>query len=341
MSRGALLFSPGPFGGAEKLILDSILGLQLEVLIIQEARNPEPSSFFIKELEKKSIKYRLFNSTKRYDQELIHQLNQHIHKENLQFVHSHGLKANFINSFLKTRRIATQHGQTSHSLKMKLMEVIENYRLKKMHKLILVSEAMYKATKHPNKILIENFIPTSSGKLLDYNRETPFKIIYAGRLSPEKGIEFLLENIAIPKNVELHLYGEGVLSDYVKSKTCSNIIFHGFSSNIQDKLVDKQLLIIPSQTEGLPMIALEAISLGLPILATKVGGLPKLLEEEIFLMNYNNAKELNDKIKYIIDNYHDVQSKTHKISSIVNQKYSKEKWLSSVKSLYESVSKSF
>lgn len=337
MTKGAILFSPGPFGGAEKLILDSTKELNLEILLIKEMRNPAPCDFFIKELNNKGINYTEFASKSRYDKTLVKQLNTYINKMQIDFIHSHGLKANFINSFLMTKKLATQHGQTSHTLKMKVMEYIESIRLKKMDNLILVSEVMYEKTKHPRKILLENYVPENEKKLAQFQVNDKFKIAFAGRLSPEKGIEFLLESIELNQNTELHIYGDGLLSDYVKNRISSQIIYHGFTSSIQEELLDKQLLIIPSEREGLPMIALESLSLGLPVLATRVGGLPKLIADDTFLFDFGDIEGLNKKINFISQNYGKILNQTQMISQKVQEKYSKSHWIEKIKTIYDKV----
>lgn len=335
MANGAILFSPGPFGGAEKLVLDSMKDLGLKIIIIKELRNIEPAQIFIDLLIAHNIKPIIVNSSKRYDKELIVKIAHIIQSNNIQFVHSHGLKANFINSFLKTKKVATQHGQTSHSFKMKIMEWIENRSLKKMNRVIFVSEKMFTDSKLKNKVLIENFIPDLGDLNQEVKFQNPFKIIFAGRLSKEKGIEFLLENIDLSENSELHIYGDGELKEYVLSKANDKIIYRGFSNNIKETLLSSNLLVIPSMREGLPLIALEACAIGLPILASKVGGLPKLLADDQFLFNFGNKSELNDKIQSISQNYSTLLERFKFVQKRTNDRYSKKNWLEKTKSLYD------
>ena len=338
MNKGAILFSPGPFGGAEKLILDSVKDLQIPIIIIKELRNPKSARVFVDMLKEQDIEPIIIDSRKRYDKELILNLNKIIQDKNIHFIHSHGLKANFINASLNVKRIATQHGQTSHSLKMKLMELIENKSLKKMNQVIYVSEAMYKDSSLKNKILIENFIPELGNINNSIKMHKPFKIVYAGRLSKEKGIEFLLSSIDTSMNIELNIYGNGELKEYVTQNTNEKVLYHGFSTNIKETLLEANLLIIPSQREGLPMIALEACALGLPTLSTRVGGLPKLLENDKYLMEFENANELNEKIKHIINQYDEVLNQFQLIQDRTLENYSKKKWLDKVLKLYKSLS---
>jgi glycosyltransferase involved in cell wall biosynthesis len=60
----------------------------------------------------------------------------------------------------------------------------------------------------------------------------------------------------------------------------SNVIFHGNQSNMNAIWPHIGLVLMPSRYEGLPMAALEAMSYGIPVIASPVGELPELLEKK-------------------------------------------------------------
>lgn len=336
MTDLALLFAPGPFGGVEKLIIDSAKDFEAELILIKETRNSKPFEDFILIAKQHHIKFTIFNSTQRYDKELIASLNKFLKKRQITLVHSHGMKANFINSFLHTQTIATQHGQTSINLKTRILEFIESFRLNKIDTLVCVSEEMFHKSKHKNKVLIENYIPHLTESCMTPSTERPFTVSFAGRLSKEKGILFLAEHIKLPKNAKLNIYGAGIeeekLKDLIKEKQSIN--YMGFSSDIKLVLSQTDLFIIPSKREGLPIIALEAISFGVPILATRVGGLPKLLQSDTFLFQSNKATEMNEKLAYICEHYEQVHEEYKIVRAKALENYSKEKWIKLLKHLY-------
>jgi len=68
---------------------------------------------------------------------------------------------------------------------------------------------------------------------------------------------------------------------------------------IRDELDRSTLLVLPSRTEGLPRVILEAMARGVPCIASKVGGIPELLEEED-MVSAENATALAGKIKEVI-----------------------------------------
>ncbi len=101
------------------------------------------------------------------------------------------------------------------------------------------------------------------------------------RLSQQKGISFLLD--AMPRIVEqysgitLVIAGSGYLENELKEKTATlnlqrNVIFGGLRTDMQEVIRLFDCYVLPSLWEGLPMVLLEALAIGCPIVATDVGG---------------------------------------------------------------------
>jgi len=111
-----------------------------------------------------------------------------------------------------------------------------------------------------------------------------------GRLSEEKGVQVLLEAMAhVQKQatgVVLVVVGTGPFETYLRQMThdlgLDEIVeFAGFSANVFLILKGVDLLVIPSRTEGAPLVAIEAMSMGIPVVATNVGGLPELVTDGV------------------------------------------------------------
>ncbi len=84
----------------------------------------------------------------------------------------------------------------------------------------------------------------------------------------------------------------------------SDINFIGYISEKEKMitLLDKaDIFVLASRTEGLPRVVIEAMARGLPVIATRVGGIPELISEE-FLINKNDPEALARKIKFLIAN---------------------------------------
>ncbi|MBA7491964.1 D-inositol-3-phosphate glycosyltransferase [subsurface metagenome] len=134
-------------------------------------------------------------------------------------------------------------------------------------------------------------------------KQRPKRIGFVGRLSAEKGVRNLV--MAMPlvldrcRDLELTLIGDGPQNNELRGTVKEN----GLSDKVKltdwvahaelpAHLNEMQLLVLPSFTEGLPTIALEAMACGTPVLATPVGGVPELIsdDETGFIMEDNSPE---------------------------------------------------
>ena len=120
--------------------------------------------------------------------------------------------------------------------------------------------------------------------------EREFCVGYIGRLSQEKGISNFIDALPdfLRENPQWHVIvvGAGSLDSLILSKIEKNQlrehvtriqwVEHGLLPEILNRL---RLLVVPSATEGLPNIVLEAMSCGTPVLAAAVGGIPDIIHD--------------------------------------------------------------
>lgn len=115
---------------------------------------------------------------------------------------------------------------------------------------------------------------------------------FVGRLVEIKRADLFLEIAAHMKleygaliPMEFHIFGDGPMRDelihYSKVLGVSDdVTFHGHVHNVQECILGLDVIVICSDYEGLPMVALEALSLGTHVVAHGVGGIPELLPIE-------------------------------------------------------------
>jgi glycosyltransferase involved in cell wall biosynthesis len=116
-------------------------------------------------------------------------------------------------------------------------------------------------------------------------------VITVGRLSPGKGLEDLIAaaSIVLRKDNEIRflIVGDGISRSLLQNRVHQNglernIQFSGQISKREDlvSLYQKSaLFVLPSHHEGLPTVVLEAMACGCPVLATRVGGIPWLIQD--------------------------------------------------------------
>jgi len=136
---------------------------------------------------------------------------------------------------------------------------------------------------------------------------------YIGRLSAEKGVLNFVE--ALPKTLKKRpdltvlIIGEGELEDEIRmlldrDPLRSKVTFKAWvpHTEISSYLAKLKLLVLPSHTEGLPNVVLEAMACGTPVLATPVGAVPHIIKDKEtgFLIRDNSPEGIAEDIVAIL-----------------------------------------
>lgn len=111
------------------------------------------------------------------------------------------------------------------------------------------------------------------------------RILFVGRLDRQKGADVLFSAMrALGNRAFAVVVGSSVVGDGELAATApANVSIAGWLSRAQiaDLYATAQVLVAPSRWEGLPMVAIEAMRAGLPVVAARVGGLPELVEDGV------------------------------------------------------------
>ncbi|WP_414623419.1 glycosyltransferase family 4 protein [Calothrix sp. CCY 0018] len=178
-------------------------------------------------------------------------------------------------------------------------------------------------------------------------------VIHIGRLCKSKGQHLLLKAAA-----NLHQLGQeavylivgkdleqdGAYLNYLKDMACEleiekSVHFLGHRADIPQLLVSSDLLVLPSYTEGLPLVILEAMAAGLPAVATPVGGIPEIVihQETGLLVPVEDVEALGDAMLKLLQNPLLMQEMGSKGLNMINKDFSLEKMCWEVFDIYEKV----
>lgn len=108
-------------------------------------------------------------------------------------------------------------------------------------------------------------------------------ILSVARMHPAKGIDTIIGAAReLDRSVHFHIVGDGPLYDHYQQiikteKLDDRITLHGFQYDVTDYLKQADVFVLSSNWEGLPIALIEAMSYELPIIATKVGGIPEII----------------------------------------------------------------
>ena len=174
------------------------------------------------------------------------------------------------------------------------------------------AELVKSCYKLPDKYVsyIYNPIDLEKFKYSQHNGKE-FNFVNIGRFHPVKNHEMLVEAFAQAflgeMSVKLHLAGDGELKDAIENKVIElgidkQVIFHGNVENIPRLLEYMDVLVVPSKSEAFPMVILEGMASGLPVIATEVGGIPEIINDNGILVPNDSMTDLAEAMVKIKNN---------------------------------------
>lgn len=123
----------------------------------------------------------------------------------------------------------------------------------------------------------------------DTGARTGRKVLFVGRLAAMKGVPVLLDAFARLRtrhpDVRLVLVGDGEDRARIEARAHAlgldaRVIFAGYRSQeeVAQELSDTDLFVLPSFAEGVPVVLMEALASGVPVVTTRIAGIPELVE---------------------------------------------------------------
>ena len=275
MSRSSLnivlLVDSRSFGGIESHIANLALGLEQagnHVLIVLMANYGEHPVFDVNpKLRAKTIK--LSGGAV--------ELYKTLDRLSVDVVHTHGYKAGIIGRFVCRMQykaaVSTFHAGERGSLKIRFYRWLDRISAKG-HQCISVSQPIAKALGVSSDV-IQNFVEPAATNKVSFGGN---QLAFVGRFSVEKGPDtFMKVAESMPEHI-FAMYGAGPLFSTLDKCKPLNMCLLGQVPSMLPHWQDIKVLCITSRAEGLPLVALEAMAHGIPVVSYAVGGLPSLID---------------------------------------------------------------
>ncbi|PTB98771.1 hypothetical protein C9993_06415 [Marinobacter sp. Z-F4-2] len=298
------------WAGAEAQAFQLISALQANNTILPTAVvfNEGP---LMQKLQSAGIPVTLANETTEPPWRLVHHLCQHFKDHKTKIVHTHGFKENVLGTLAQKlsrvpKSVRTTHGNPEYELSWrnpgkKLIGLLDQLTARYgQDAVVAVSGQLERDLKKVyghKTVKILNFIeiPDDSEKKISHgansNRrdysQTDIKVGLIGRLVPVKRVDLFIDSIKelndqLSGQVKGIVIGDGPLMDslkiYANQQGLAHLIeFRGFVADPTMEIEQMDLLIMPSDHEGIPMVLLEALLARVPIVAHNVGGIPEIL----------------------------------------------------------------
>lgn len=321
------LISSGGYYGAENMLLNlcasqDAAGCENSLVLFYNVHVPNVE--FFERARRRGISVRMVHCKGRIDLSAIRQIEEIIQEDGIDVIHAHGYKADLY-GFAAARRtgkpiVATCHNWVGGTTALGIYNHLDRFVLKKFDALAAVSDAVAQRLLDtgvsPGRVkTIANGIAVQAfeqGEPLPELCMPDNKVIgMVARLDLQKGFEYLLRAVSelcgkFP-DLKVVIVGDGPDRAAIEKMIeefglQSSVVLAGQQSNMPGVYAAIDIFVLPSLNEGLPMTILEAMAASKPVVATKVGAIPKVIQhgENGFLVEPKDVDGLRNALASLL-----------------------------------------
>lgn len=183
-----------------------------------------------------------------------------------------------------------------------------------------------------------NFVNLEKYKSSDINNDRSF-ILYVGRISPEKGIDILLDAYEkTDTDIPLYIVGEGDTQNITDNRV--RLLGRKPLPEVYELMHNAHCVILPGGwPEPFGRVAVEAFACGTPVIASDIGGLVEIVDhgQNGFLFEVGNSQDLASKLDLFLSTKTNKENMRQTAYSSYREKYTPAKNLEMITELYQSV----
>lgn len=294
------------FGGPERLVLEQAARARRTRPVVATFARPGATNAFAEALAARGVETVVVPQAGSYDPRIVGRLREVIARTGAEVLVGHDYKANLVLAAAARRthlpRAAVVHGYTAEDRKVAFFEAVDRRLLRRAAAVVAVSaatrDALLASGVPADRVhLVENAVDVAAVAADAAAGRAELRaawglasadlaVVALGRFSPEKGHPVLLDAFravadAVP-SARLVLVGDGVLEADLRRAAAAlpegRVVFAGWRTDPARCLGAADVFVLPSHREGLPLAVLEAMAAGVPVCATRVGGVPDALD---------------------------------------------------------------
>jgi glycosyltransferase involved in cell wall biosynthesis len=264
---------------------------------------------FVNAAREAGLEVELLRERFRFDTRVVNQLRRVVERRAPDVLQTHMVKSHFLAKLSGLGRrlpwVAYHHGYTTTDMKMRVYNQLNRWSLPSAARVVTVcgpfAERLARTGVDPRRIRVRHNSVVAPARPSDEEvaalrarlgvKEDDSVVLAVGRLSREKGHADLvralarLRETAPETNFKLVILGEGPERTAVEEEARrlgldERIVFAGHASDVRPFYALADALALPSHSEGSPNVLLEAMAAGVPVAATRVGGVPEIAAEE-------------------------------------------------------------
>ncbi len=299
--------------GPERAILElvpalSALGVDTELVALYRRPEGGPADHpWLREAEAAGLPAHQIEDPSVLSVRAVRRLAWRVRRSGADLLHTHDYKSNVLGGLVARQAdrsmpwVATVHLHTTTTRRLKVYRALDLFLLRLADRVVTVSRdqrrlLLRRGVDRRRVVLIPNVIdaeafaglaaPAAETRAsLGCDLDTPL-VVVVGRLTPQKGIDVLLaalpEVLAAVPDATVLVAGDGVSAASLQHKCrtaglAAQVRFLGARDDVPSLLSAADLVVIPSRSEGLPLVLLEAMAVGTAVVASDVGGMSDLI----------------------------------------------------------------
>lgn len=274
-------------------------------------------------------------------------------------VHTHGYRANLVDGAVARRvgaaAVTTMHGFTGGSVRNRCYEALDRRAARRFDAVVAVSAPLARdmtaaGVRADRLHTVRNAwrrtappLERAAARSVLGIPPAQFTIGWAGRVSREKGLDVLIDALALRPASDVHLavIGDGPERGAVEQRAArrgvaARTTWHGFVPNADTLFSAFDLFVLSSRTEGTPMVLFEALASAVPIVAARVGGVPDVLSGDAgLLVEPDQPEALADAIDSVVRDPDGARRRANAARDIVNAGESLGAWVAAYGAAYD------
>ncbi len=338
------------------------LGPPFVELTILTFTREQPVTAFTRAVSDEGIALEVVAERRRFERSTLSQMRAAVGRRQPDVIWTHGSKSHFLVRFGKLSDgipwVATHHGYTTSSLLTRLYNQLDRWSLRRPDRVITVCRAfgddvMRRSGVPADRVRIQHTAirPGPHAGADDVRRlraELGWSaqnrvILTVGRLSKEKGQADLLRAFAQlhqrDASLRLMFVGDGperisleLLTDELKVRDV--VRFAGQQADVRPYYAIAGVFALPSESEGSPNVLLEALAAGVPVVASRVGGIPEMVEDgtEALLVPARDVQALGQALQRALTDT-ELRRKLRDAAPAVVSRHSPEEYFRSIRSI--------
>lgn len=277
---------------------------------------------------------------------------------NPDLLHTHGYRTDLIDSpvgaWLSIPRVSTFHGFTGGDLRNRVYEWLERRAARGMDAVVAVSRPLHDQLAGSGISAGQlHLVPNAHEPRGDFLDRAAARsalglpadgviVGWLGRLTKEKGPDVFLDAMGFLRDdgIAGSVIGEGAerASLEVRARGRVKVRFHGLIANAGRYLRAFDVFVLSSRTEGTPMVLFEAMDAGVPIVATRVGGVPEVLRPaDALLVDGDRPSALAGAIRAVVRDPHSARLRVESARQRLVATYGTQAWVEQYNSVYRQV----